>query len=501
MPPVRTLTPLPASQQLLGHRLARRPRCAPGARGRASDCAIFSATALPAITCSSGPPCWPGKTAELIFLACSSRAEDHAAAGAAERLVDRGGDDVGVGHRVGVQAGGDEPGEVGHVDHQVGADRVGDRAEALEVEDARVGAPAGEQQLRLALVGDPLDLVHVDQAVLGADLVRRDVVEAAGDVDLHPVAEVAAVGQRQAHDRVAGLQQRVVDGGVGLRAGVRLDVDVVAAEQLLRAVDRELLDDVDVLAAAVVALAGIALGVLVREDAALALEDRLGHEVLRGDHLQRAPLAIELEVDGLGDLRVDLGERALEVVGLEFGHERHGTNGRGCRTNVSSGAHSAPNDTRAAAAMLAPASRPGAATAHTPVELEAAQVDDGRRRARQLAAVEHEVRALADRSRAPPRAPRVGPAGDVGGALQHRPAHAASAPSGSRQARAGRAVRVRPAGERVAARAGSAAAASPRPAAAAPAARACAAELRQRGERELGVEEHHRARLVRRGGP
>ena len=125
------------------------------------------------------------------------------------------------------------------------------------------------------------------------------------------------MGQREAHDRVAGLQQRVVDGGVGLRAGVRLDVDVVAAEELLRAVDGELLDDVDVLAAAVVALAGVALGVLVGEHAALALEDGLGDEVLGGDHLQRAPLAIELEVDGLGDLGVDLGERALEVVGLE----------------------------------------------------------------------------------------------------------------------------------------------------------------------------------------
>ena len=147
------------------------------------------------------------------------------------------------------------------------------------------------------------------------------------------------MGQAQAHDRVAGLQQRVVDGGVGLRAGVRLDVDVVAAEHLLRAVDGELLDDVDVLAAAVVALAGIALGVLVRQDAALALEDGLGHEVLGGDHLQRAPLAIELEVDGLGDLRVDLGQRALEVVGLEFGHERHGTNAAGGATNVSSTAY------------------------------------------------------------------------------------------------------------------------------------------------------------------
>ena len=81
-------------------------------------------------------------------------AEDHAAARAAEGLVDRRRDDVGVRHRVGVLAGGDEAGEVGHVDHQLGADRVGDLAEGGEVELARVGRPAGDDQRRLVLLGE-----------------------------------------------------------------------------------------------------------------------------------------------------------------------------------------------------------------------------------------------------------------------------------------------------------------------------------------------------------
>ena len=126
--------------------------------------------------------------------------------------------------------------------------------------------------------------------------------------------------QREAHDRVAGLQQRVVDGGVGLRAGVRLDVGVLGAEQRLGAVDRELLGDVDVLAPAVVALAGIALGVLVRQHAALRLEHGLRDEVLGRDHLERPLLALELVVEDRGDLRVDLGERAVEEVRRQVGH-------------------------------------------------------------------------------------------------------------------------------------------------------------------------------------
>jgi hypothetical protein len=134
------------------------------------------------------------------------------------------------------------------------------------------------------------------------------------------VREVAAVREREAHDRVARVEQGEVDGRVGLRAGVRLHVGVLGPEQLLGAVDRELLDDVDVLAAAVVALAGIALGVLVREHRALTLEHRLGHEVLGRDHLEGVLLPAELALDRLGDLGVDVRQRAVEVVGLELGH-------------------------------------------------------------------------------------------------------------------------------------------------------------------------------------
>ena len=57
-------------------------------------------------------------------------AQDQAAARPAQRLVGGGGDEVGVRHRVGVQPGRHQPGDVRHVDHQQRADLVGDGAEA-----------------------------------------------------------------------------------------------------------------------------------------------------------------------------------------------------------------------------------------------------------------------------------------------------------------------------------------------------------------------------------
>ena len=127
--------------------------------------AIRKATAFAAITCSSGPPCWPGNTAELIFFARSAVRQDDPAARAAEGLVGGRGDDVGVRHGRRVQTGGDQACEVGHVDHQVGADLVGDPAELGEVEVTRVGRPARDDELGPVLERQATDLSHVDTVV------------------------------------------------------------------------------------------------------------------------------------------------------------------------------------------------------------------------------------------------------------------------------------------------------------------------------------------------
>ena len=75
---------------------------------------------------------------------------------------------------------------------------------------------------------------------------------------------------------------------------MRLDVGVLGAEERLGALEGELLDDVDVLAAAVVALARVALGVLVGEPGALGFHHRGEGEVLAGDQLDlpRLPVAL-----------------------------------------------------------------------------------------------------------------------------------------------------------------------------------------------------------------
>ena len=235
-------------------------------------------------------------------------AEDEAGARARERLVRRRRDEVAVLDGVRVQPGGDEPGEVRHVAEQERADLVGDLAELVGLDGARIGGAAADDQLRPTLLRLLQHLVVVDGHRLARHAVRGDRVEPAAEVDLQAVRQVAAVVEAQAEDRVARLQHRHVHRHVRLRARVRLDVRVLRAEERLRAVDRQLLDLVDDLAAAVVALAGIPLGVLVRRHRADRLEDGRPREVLRGDQLDLAALAVELGRDQLGDVRIDLVE-------------------------------------------------------------------------------------------------------------------------------------------------------------------------------------------------
>ena len=82
-----------------------------------------------------------------------------------------------------------------------------------------------------------------------------------------------------------------------------------APKSLLGPIAGQVFDHVDVLAAAVVAPAGIAFGILVGEHAAHGLHDGGAGVVFAGDHLQAVGLAHHFAGDGRPDFRVVLFDR------------------------------------------------------------------------------------------------------------------------------------------------------------------------------------------------
>ena len=209
-----------------------------------------------------------------------------------------------------------QAGEMGHVHHEIGAHLIGDLAEGGEINLAGIGAAAGQDQLGLVFAGQGRDLVHVNALVVLAHRVGDRLEPFAGIIGGMAVGEMAARRQVQAHEGVARIEQGVEHFLVGVGAGMGLHIGVRAAEQFAGAVNRQLFGDIDIFAAAIIALAGIAFGVFVGQHRALGFQHRLGDDVLGRDQFDLVALAVQFIGDGAGDLRVGLAQAFGEKSGI-----------------------------------------------------------------------------------------------------------------------------------------------------------------------------------------
>ena len=105
---------------------------------------------------------------------------------------------------------------------------------------------------------------------------------------------------------------------------MRLDVGVLAAEELGDAVDGEAFDVVVILAAGVVAFAGVALAVLVGHAGAGGGHDGGAGVVLTGDQLEGLVLALLLQADDFGDLWIGRADQVVLCGGDSVGLGGHG---------------------------------------------------------------------------------------------------------------------------------------------------------------------------------
>ena len=241
--------------------------------------------------------------------------QHHTAARTAQRLVGGGSDDVGMTKRGRILACPDEPGKVRHINHEGGTHLIGNGAKLGEVDVARIGRSAGDDQGRAMLLCKRCNLLKVDQIVIAADAVLDCVEPFARHCGLCAVRQVAAGVETHSQDGVTGFGQRQHHRAIGLSTGMRLDVGEAAVEQLFGALDRQRLDRVRRSAALIVTSPGIALGIFVGQHRALGLEHGARDDILRCDELDLGLLTVEFGSDRFGHLAIGVGERAGEETG------------------------------------------------------------------------------------------------------------------------------------------------------------------------------------------
>ena len=238
--------------------------------------------------------------------------QDDATTPSAQRLVRRRGDNMRMRHRVRVHAGGNKARDMGHIHHQVGVDGIGDFAELGKIEGTRIGRATSQNDLWLAGLRLVEKRIEINLRGLFINAVLLGIEPFTGQVRRGAVRQVTTCGKRHAEDRIARLQQRQEHGLVRLCAGMWLHIDESSAKQLFRTLDGKCLNNIDMLAAAIIAAAGIAFGIFIGQNRALRFENTGADDILGRDHLDLVLLADQFMPDRSCQFRIGIRQRGRE---------------------------------------------------------------------------------------------------------------------------------------------------------------------------------------------
>jgi hypothetical protein len=187
--------------------------------------------AIAAVVWSCGPALQAGEDG-AVERAARARRRDMSSAprGAAQRLVGRGRDDVAWPAGEGCAPPAIRPAMCATSAASTAPTPRRSR-EAREVDRARDRRAAAPDQLRALAQRQLAHLVEVGRPGVAPHAVADGAEPAAGDRDAPAVCQVPAGVERHAEHGVARLEQRGIGGQVRGRAGQRLHVGVVGAEQ------------------------------------------------------------------------------------------------------------------------------------------------------------------------------------------------------------------------------------------------------------------------------
>ena len=162
-----------------------------------------------------------------------------------------------------VDAPGHEPSYVGHVHHQGRPHLVSNRTENLEIQQTRISRCPRQQHRGLDLLGLLSQSLVVNALPILLHSVGVEVIEHTGEVLGVAVGQVTPVIEGHAQNTVMGRTQGHQRRHVGLGPAVGLHICPFRTKKLLGPIASQVFDRVHVLAATVVASAGVALRVLV----------------------------------------------------------------------------------------------------------------------------------------------------------------------------------------------------------------------------------------------
>ena len=203
-----------------------------------------------------------------------------------------------------MKAGGHKPRDVSHIHHKHRPRLVGDLPEFLKINGSGIGRRPRNDHFRAAFQRGFPQLIIIDKSLV-VHPIGHDLKIFSGNIHRASVGEMSAVIQIHPHDGVPGVADRKLHRQIGLCPRMGLYVGIIAAKELLRPLNGQLLHHIHALASAVVTLRRVSFRILVGQRAAHGRHHRFAHPVLGSDQLDMAVLSLLLIHDGLGDFRVN----------------------------------------------------------------------------------------------------------------------------------------------------------------------------------------------------
>ena len=201
---------------------------------------------------------------------------------------------MGILYRILQQSGCNQTGRMCHVYHEYGTNLVGNLTHAGIIPLAAVSRTAADNHFRAMFKSQFLHLVVIHTAGFLVEVVTDGMVEDTGSIHSRTMGQMASVVQIQAHEGVTRLQACQKYRSIGLRSRVGLHIGVLGTEQFAYPFDGQALHFVHHLAASVVPLSRISLGVLVRQPRPHGFHHFVAHEILRCDEFDSFELPLVL---------------------------------------------------------------------------------------------------------------------------------------------------------------------------------------------------------------
>ena len=195
--------------------------------------------------------------------------------------------------------------DMSNIYHEICTYRMSNFCQTREVKSAGICRSTSNNQLRLALLSNSLNLIIIQSLSFFTYAIRYNLKVLARHIYWRTMSQMAAISKVHTHYSIARSQKSEKYCHISLCTGMRLNICIFCTKKLLSTINSQLLYHIYMLTATIVTLARITLCILISKDTALSCHNCSADNIFRCNQLQLIALTMKLLCQYLLNLRIN----------------------------------------------------------------------------------------------------------------------------------------------------------------------------------------------------